>query len=772
MDQRGPETQNAPVQEDGEAPYNTDGNAPRKRKKAVLACDPCRVRHLKCDGTHPVCWQCARRRAPAGTRVEPCTYKSCPQEILRQKEYIDTLHYRIEQLERVNRELSNLRTSSDPGVGSQQPRCTDSPGSTQQGFAVQHPETATSNPTPPRNQEGYSPVDAMGANSAERPHEQAHDSRYYGSSSTVSFMQQVYSTIPNGDPAGASTGPLRNPHWPSVNLMDSTFWALKDPGQLSLLPRPIMDAALGTYWERIYPLYPFIHKPTFTRAYEQLWDPGPAESELNTPEAGLGGSAEYGPRSIVYHCALNVMLALATQFMNMPRDDRRRLEEVFANKARDLCRLDLFDDGSLAVIQTLLIMTQYLQCTPHPNRCWLCIGITCRLAQSLGLHIENPQAGKWTGPFALEMRRRVWYGCVTLDAVVSMTLGRPLMLSPPGNIPLPRAIDDYYLDRPNGQPPGYPSRLEFFVRSVKLYVMLGQVVSQIYAPSSTPQVSGQSSAKFANFGDFAFVQRMDTDIAAFEADIPHHLHWERRHKLPPDLFDGRVFEMQASVLYARYLHLRILLYRPMFIHYCQHVCSQAEEGTMDPTYRPPAPATEVSLIFARGVSIMCVENSARLIDQVHLRSTTAATGAWWYNLYYARTAGLVVLLAMACDTITESVGWTKLAESWNKCKATLSALLVFSPAATHCLRGLERLHQHIVSFKPGHRPGEDPQGGGADVYEWNRDRDGNAHSQSQLPDHNFEPGGASLPDDLGGLEWPNEMETSMLEGIFSFDAFE
>ncbi|KAL6247266.1 hypothetical protein RBB50_005611 [Rhinocladiella similis] len=763
MSRRGLESKIAPVRA-REAPYGPDSSAPRTRKKAVLACDPCRVRHLKCDGAHPVCRQCARRRKPTDTRSEPCTYKSCPLEILRQKEYIDTLHDRIEQLERANRELSNLRASPDTENRNHGPPTAATTGNIQHGLATQEPDMATSGPIPSHNQGDYSPVDAMGANSTVQPGEQAHDSRYYGSSSAVSFMQQVYRTIPNASPSSAPNGALATPPEHNTGSTGSRFWALNDPGQLSLLPRPLTDDALNCYWDRVYPLYPFIHKPTFMQAYEQLWGLNPAAGELGTPEAGLGGSAEYGPRSIVYHCALNVMLALATQFMDVPLDDRRRLEGAFANKARDLCRLDLFDDGSLAVIQTLLIMTQYLQCTPHPNRCWNCIGITCRLAQSLGLHVENPQAGKGTAPFASEMRRRVWYGCVTLDAVVSMTLGRPLMLSTPGSVPLPRAIDDHYLDRSNGQPTGFLSTVEFFVQSVKLYVMLGQVVSQIYVPAPGSLQSSQASrqrADFADFGDFAFVQRMDADIAAFEADIPRHLHWERGRDLPPGLYNANVFKMQASVLYARYLHLRILLYRPMFIQYCQHVCSEAGEGTMDATCRRPVQATEVSLIFARGVSVTCVENSTRLIDQVHLRSTTAATGAWWYNLYYARTAGLVVLLAMACDTITESVGWPKLAESWNKCQAALSALLAFSPAAAQCLRGLERLHQHILSSRSGQRPGEEPLVG-----------DGDGAPQPRMAEHNFEPDGASFLDDLGSLEWPNEMEASMLEGIFSFDLFE
>lgn len=774
MDQRAREPQIEPssrLSKGSDVSHAFDESTPRKRRKIALACDQCRVRKTRCDGVKPVCGECLQR----ANRSDPCRYKNA-QTDPEQEEYVRSLHLRIHQLECANISLKSRLKTSQSGDTGQAAGLTVTPVSenaAQHVFTNPAPQPAAPPPTRAHLQEEeVSPVDAMGANSTIEPDDQGHDSRYYGSSSTVSFMQQVYGTVLNGGTSSNSASQLGNPPRKNAVAKRDRVWVLQDMEQLSLLPRPLMDRALNCYWDRVYHLYPFIHKPTFMRAYEQLWQPNPSESELNTPEAGLGGSLEYGPHSTVFHCALNVMLALSMQFMDTPLDDRRKLEDLFAKKARDLCHLDLLDDGSLAVIQTLLIMTQYLQSTPFPNRCWNCIGITCRLAQSLGLYVETLQAVKRMSPLEVEMRRRVWYGCVTLDAVVSMTLGRPLMLSNSNHIPLPQAVDDEYLSSPDRQPAGHVSWVEFFVQTIKLYNMLAEVVSHMYTISpSRPANPSRNSEKSTGFGSFAFIQEMDAAISAFEDGIPDHLHWERRQRLPMHIKAVKVFEMQTSVLLARFLHLHILLYRPALTRYCQQVC--AREVSKTPICEGMSTRmSDVSLIVARGLTTACVDNSIHLIEQVHLRSTTAATGAWWYNLYYARTAGIVVLLAMICDSIIESAGWAKLAESWNKCKATLSALQVFSPTAASCLRGMEKLHQHILMYK--HKQNlEASMNFGVDLNASTTPRVGEEDllPQPETIAHRqpFEPINEELFEDLGNLDWPNYLEASMLDDIFSFD---
>lgn len=50
-----------------------------------------------------------------------------------------------------------------------------------------------------------------------------------------------------------------------------------------------------------------------------------------------------------------------------------------------------------------------------------------------------------------EMRVRVWYGYVLLDREISMSFGRPLMISGGDQLRLPEAIDDEYLSEVGGK---------------------------------------------------------------------------------------------------------------------------------------------------------------------------------------------------------------------------------------------------------------------------------------------------------------------------------
>ncbi|KAJ9657500.1 hypothetical protein H2198_004261 [Neophaeococcomyces mojaviensis] len=177
--------------------------------------------------------------------------------------------------------------------------------------------------------EKISPVDAMGANANAEPPEPECDDRFYGSSSAVSFMQQVYRTIRNGDTSPTAASPNYASNRFQSGLEAEDFPSLTNLEQFSLLPQPLMDKALKTYWDCVYHLYPFVHWPTFMSAYEQLWLPPSTNEELLSSDIGLLGSKLYGPTSIIFHCAMNLMLALATQFMDIPPEDRSKFGQFF-----------------------------------------------------------------------------------------------------------------------------------------------------------------------------------------------------------------------------------------------------------------------------------------------------------------------------------------------------------------------------------------------------------------------------------------------------------
>src|SRR5258707_8208991 len=87
----------------------------------------------------------------------------------------------------------------------------------------------------------------------------------------------------------------------------------------------------------------------------------------------------------------------------------------------------------------------------------------------------------------------------------------------------------------------------------------------------------------------------------------------------------------------RFLHLKIVLYRPIFTQ----LCRKTFPGSLPVSGRKPTTEYKqqdcednpLYSSFSRQCSITCVQSAQELIDLISITSQTAATGAWWYNIF-------------------------------------------------------------------------------------------------------------------------------------------
>ncbi|GAD96717.1 predicted protein [Paecilomyces variotii No. 5] len=371
-----------------------------------------------------------------------------------------------------------------------------------------------------------SPVSAMGTASVICNHIQPESEGFYGESSAAAFFSQVQESLHK------STGKIHVQFYaavPTSNLSASDAF-LSGPSPLHSLDD--------------YSLPP----RSFLRAYKRLWSATgeTGETEQLHDSVGLGAS-DCPPSS--FYSALNIMFALGLQFSNEPFENREAMSKVFFCRSWRLSQINLLDHGSLGQVQALLIMAQYLQSTNLPNRCWNIVGLACRVAQGLGLHLQD-----WHGSrsqLAVEMRRRAWHGCVLLDTVLSMTLGRPPTTSYKSAIPLPSAIDDEYLipgESNCKQPENVFSRTTFFVQTIKLNRILSEVLSEVYDPwnNMTDESGGEEGLKNQLM---TIVAGLDTKLEHFEKDLPSAFRWSgvNVNELRPE----KLIELQRNVLSER-----------------------------------------------------------------------------------------------------------------------------------------------------------------------------------------------------------------------------
>jgi transcriptional regulatory protein GAL4 len=164
---------------------------------------------------------------------------------------------------------------------------------------------------------------------------------------------------------------------------------------------------VDAYFRYYHTTYPFLHEPLF-------------RSQLQ----GKSPRPEGNSWTILY----NAVLALGAWCIG---DDDSVMDDFFYRKvARIPEESSIFESGNLAMVQALLLLSNYAQKRNRPNTGWNYLGLAVRMALSLGLHKEFPN---WEiTHLQREMRRRVWWGLFVFDSGASITFGRPVLLPEQG----------------------------------------------------------------------------------------------------------------------------------------------------------------------------------------------------------------------------------------------------------------------------------------------------------------------------------------------------
>ncbi|KAH7129273.1 fungal-specific transcription factor domain-containing protein [Dactylonectria macrodidyma] len=713
----------------------------QKRRKIALACEPCRERKARCDGGKPVCSTCQRR----SLGLEQCIYKAGNVRTASSDEYTKSLHDRIRELEQACSVQSSSSEAPQPTSTTLPPQMTH----TELRPRIQPHQNVNEGPTRPLV-EGPSPSVAAASDVSEGrrgptnvqaslAHDQAdgeevdvpgisamgtivseddlsgsssamHD--FFGSSSAASFLKEAADSMGSHPPniSKPASDPASN---------KSAFSTYANFDKFTLPPRPLADHLLQRYFARVYYLYPFFDRLAFEEAYASLWQPSHTTNPQATDSSrlGLGSSPGAGANTIVFHCALNSIFALGCTFSDLNAAEKATAIEAFFTRAKSFVGLDLLDSNNMGVVQALLIVALVLQGMPVPHRCWNSVGVACRVAQGLGLHIDRVSCPG--GIREREARRRTWNGCVVLDMLVSMTLGRPTMTTnvtlfsatEPMNCPLPSQSESERL------------KLQFSTETMRLNTVLERILSEIYQPWLTRDCGGEASPSPRSKIPYNFdtIMEIHQQLNDFEKSVSPFISWTcptSLDTLPAE--DRSILEIQRNVLHARVLYLQLMLFRPMLTKI------SIANGSMR------QPSKEVSSTWAQsfngrlGSSFAlecakeCVDAGTQLISLVYSTHKTNTTGAWWWNGLYACSGALVIILARLCPSLWNSLDPEEMATAWTKCQGILNDQATFSISSRKSLDLLLKFNDHVLkkisASEPEihHEPGgeEDGQRGG------------------------------------------------------------
>ncbi|KIX99976.1 uncharacterized protein Z520_04614 [Fonsecaea multimorphosa CBS 102226] len=450
-----------------------------------------------------------------------------------------------------------------------------------------------------------------------------------------------------------------------------------------LPPRRVADDMMEKYWNEVYLLYPFLMRERFMPAYQRIW---------------TGADRETDQRLL--YCILNLIFAICCQISKRESpSEKAAAAEVFYKRASNLLQVNLISSGSLELVQALLLMGQYLQSTEWPHRCWVAIGLAIRISQGSGLHLRRTTMN--VAQIDRELARRAWHGCVFMDRMVSMTLGRPMMISrtDASVVPFPEAIDDQYLSleigQDHSQPQGQVSIIEFYVQSLKLYIITEEILSVMYPhedAASSPTRASSALEKLASL-DFNTILRIDSAITNWYKAVPNELKIHSDSLPEPH---KAAHARQANILRLRCLQVQILLFRPILsLLLAQEIRSKAI----------CLPTAELWLPLSMGLICVrkCMRNALEMISIIYEKQINPRSNdiellpAWWFQVFFIYTAATALIPARVYSYIRGDISQTSLTEAWRRSLEVLRRLSPLSPTATRCLAALELLDEEVVA---------------------------------------------------------------------------
>ncbi|TFY72503.1 hypothetical protein EVG20_g500 [Dentipellis fragilis] len=429
-----------------------------QRRRVWRACESCRRKKIKCDGSEPTCSQCA-------TSGSQCTWLQTKDRAALSRHYVQELEARLLHMESVFTQIAPALSQGVPGLSLPQDTAVANPAASAASIIQSlvdkdkpnHAQT-TDNHSTPDSSSSVKIEDEVSDSLGQLTLDEHGHMRWIGGSSTMSLIQSFRAATADphfrvsplsDDPSapGPSAGKLYFP----ASVFFGKVRALPGPEEVEYPERDLADKLVDAYFSRFHFLIPIIDKPTFMRDYKHIMD-----------------------RTHDYHLARHKTAFIALIFA------------VFACAAQlvDDPRLkgDKEDDGGMGMVYYERRVSFLMQRGP-----WLLIGQAVRAAQDLGLH-RSPRR-LLISSIDKETRRKIWWGVYTLDRMLALALGRPLGVEdvdcdvePPVDID-DESLPDYFAGAP--MKTESPSLMTGFIALTSLYGVAGRVMRQVYSVENT-----------------------------------------------------------------------------------------------------------------------------------------------------------------------------------------------------------------------------------------------------------------------------------------------
>lgn len=435
----------------------------------------------------------------------------------------------------------------------------------------------------------------------------------------------------------ASSNDPDDGHW-----LQTPLWDVLDLDAVDL------DSAINGYFSLYHISYPLVEEHTFRAQYSQV-----------IPR----------PSGRSWH-ALAFIVAAIGHFTTSttPSDTDRKLFMA----AKSNLSIESLETGNITLVQTLTLMSNYLQKRNKPNSGYNYLGLALHMAIGLGLHKEFRD---WDiSPLNMEIRRRVWWSIFVFNIGAAVTFGRPLAW--PGKnveVRLPLNVLDRSLTNLSRALPDEVDHITTFSAVViqsKFHLLTNDIYTRVI------------SMPFPSAADL--VRLDDILMEKWESSMPD---WYRRDStIPPR------FATSHAIMWWRLSNFKIIMYRP---HVIQRVLQARSQGA--------APVASTSVQEAYDRCLHEARDSIRSISDFWASSLPTTMSAW-YALYFLFQASLIPCVCLRNEPSSPLSGSWR--EQLRQTMRTMQLIAPVNPSAQECSLVIQRL---CGPFLQNHQASQDAQ---------------------------------------------------------------
>ncbi|KAK0944252.1 Gypsy retrotransposon integrase-like protein 1 [Friedmanniomyces endolithicus] len=631
----------------------------QKRRRVTRACDECRRKKIKCDGTQP-CTHCT-------VYTYDCTYDQ-PSNRRRNPapQYVENLEHRVHRAETLLHILIPNLDLNDPGIDAavQQGWIPGAPGRGNPTAATK-PEPAARAQRPDILEKTQNKSDTNLESMVRAVAQLDMDERghwdYHGHSSGLSFVRRMREQL--GDLMGPDTKAtpfvMTRPMSQVLESPKSTGASpsgdVSPAGATDLPPQEYAREVCRAAVDDASVLLRVVHQPTFWKSFDDLYSKGP-EHYTNEDNKFLP----------LFHTVMALgHLFCKDEKTNQDQHYENGIQQGFAHFKCARQMMDIADCRDLTSIQAVMFMILFLQSSAKLSQCYAYVGVALRSALRMGLH--RTYAGNWN-PVEAETRKRVFWIVRKMDIYVGAMLGLPQTLSDEDiDQDFPLEVDDEYITEEGilPMPEGTVSLMTAFNAHTRLVQLISKIVRKVY-----PIKTSQSLPDKSYSVPFSVIREIEGELEQWKTALPAIL--------SPCPAPPRYTRIQ-QLLRLSYAHAQVMLYKP-FLHY---VAMHKRASPVDQrAYACAASYVNVS------------RNIIHIVTQ--MKQKGLLNGAFWFIMYTSFFAilSLVYFAAENPDNATTQAVMKDALEG----RRVLASLARRSMAADRCTATLNGVFQRLPDW--------------------------------------------------------------------------